>query len=593
MIEFKEIQKLFPQKLTREQAAELNAIRKKITSLKTDAEKEAYFEELKRQYAPQNDQNANNADAKKTSKTTKNKKENKTSSDKSRKNKKSTQREIRDKIIEDLSQAVFAYCDAGNPMPEESKREIARIVGLENEEEREKEIIAFKEKYKTTKEEKKMTETENTPAKKANDQEFEIIPHNNETNSSQEKAEEIVKFFIEKHHLNIDEKTRKEMITYCKSNGNLNGFFLPATTTKKKLKVSEGNTAQPAPQPQNQAEVKPEVIEDDLATIEQAWRNWCETQKVENSEEIARNFEKIETQDGSLKFEIKPTEAQKAANPEDKGAQVTYYDAENVVMPMSEYAYFDQLVKTAKEVSGSEVIECGEIKTPAYHTRLIAAAYKHGLDVENAPSHLDLSQEAIRGIEDETLLKVIDKQIFHRDTKIAEKADYDTVKDGLRLYKELKEKTPDENGISQKITSLNIAELQISDEATKNKVIAAALEMGLKIEGVEKLNLGENAKDIPEEARRLLGTLQVSLLRNRVNKIHDPNTSDEERKSLQTQKMRDFEDKDKSALIKEQIDILRNKDASKEAKDLAGVRLDTLQGKRWEQGYQNKRNGRE
>ena len=51
MVTFKEIQKLFPAKLSKEAAKELDTIRKKMNSLKTEDEKKAYFEELKLKYA--------------------------------------------------------------------------------------------------------------------------------------------------------------------------------------------------------------------------------------------------------------------------------------------------------------------------------------------------------------------------------------------------------------------------------------------------------------------------------------------------------------------------------------------------------------
>lgn len=79
MVNFTEIQKLFPAKLSKENAAELNNIRKKMNSLKTEAEKEAYFEELKRQYAPSSANKTAKEDAapipqKKEEKTTRQKK---------------------------------------------------------------------------------------------------------------------------------------------------------------------------------------------------------------------------------------------------------------------------------------------------------------------------------------------------------------------------------------------------------------------------------------------------------------------------------------------------------------------------------------
>ena len=162
----------------------------------------------------------------------------------------------------------------------------------------------------------------------------------------------------------------------------------------------------------------------------------------------------------------------------------------------------------------------------------------------------------------------------------------------MRVYKDIQERAKDENGNARGLMeSLDVSKMRFTDEAAKNKTIAAALEMGLKIEGVDKLNLNQETKEgIPEEAARLLGTMQVGLLRAKAQKLHDPNTPKEERDALKTEKMKQFDEKDKKALIQKQIETLRSKDATKAEKDLAGVRLDTLQGKRWEPDYKNQRN---
>ena len=139
--------------------------------------------------------------------------------------------------------------------------------------------------------------------------------------------------------------------------------------------------------------------------IKEHWEKWCAETKDEKDQPL-RNFKEIPNEDGFLKFEIEPTEALKAQNPDAKGAEVTYYSETEATMPMTDYDYFHQMAKAAKEVSHADVIECGEIKTPGYATRLIAAAYANGLDVENAPDKLDLSNETLKGIPDETVLTV-------------------------------------------------------------------------------------------------------------------------------------------------------------------------------------------
>lgn len=345
-----------------------------------------------------------------------------------------------------------------------------------------------------------------------------------------------------------------------------------------KLKVSE-------------QQEKHSPLNEDLGKIKEHWEKWCAETKDEKDQPL-RNFKEIPNEDGFLKFEIEPTEALKAKDSNAKGAEVTYYSETEATMPMTDYDYFHQMAKAAKEVSHADVIECGEIKTPGYATRLIAAAYANGLDVENAPNKLDLSNETLKGIPDETVLTVLDKQIFNRDSGTAEKIDYDSVKDALRVYKDIQERAKDENGNARGLMeSLDVSKMRFTDEAAKNKTIAAALEMGLKIEGVDKLNLNQETKEgIPEEAARLLGTMQVGLLRAKAQKLHDPNTPKEERDALKTEKMKQFDEKDKKALIQKQIETLRSKDATKAEKDLAGVRLDTLQGKRWEPDYKNQRN---
>ncbi|MBQ8631666.1 MAG: hypothetical protein IJ479_08145 [Alphaproteobacteria bacterium] len=408
--------------------------------------------------------------------------------------------------------------------------------------------------------------------------------------------EKLIKSWADKHQVVLTHEVRDAAIEHLKSHSNLDGFMadMPEKEVpqeRKKLKLDEMESpAVPEKQPQ---EEKKEAVpyDEQLQGIKEHWEKWCAETKDEKDQPL-RNFKEIPNEDGFLKFEIEPTEALKAQNPDAKGAEVTYYSETEATMPMTDYDYFHQMAKAAKEVSHADVIECGEIKTPGYATRLIAAAYANGLDVENAPDKLDLSNETLKGIPDETVLTVLDKQIFNRDSGTAEKIDYDSVKDALRVYKDIQERAKDENGNARGLMeSLDVSKMRFTDEAAKNKTIAAALEMGLKIEGVDKLNLNQETKEgIPEEAARLLGTMQVGLLRAKAQKLHDPNTPKEERDALKTEKMKQFDEKDKKALIQKQIETLRSKDATKAEKDLAGVRLDTLQGKRWEPDYKNQRN---
>ncbi len=464
--------------------------------------------------------------------------------------------------------------------------------------------ITPKEDKKMTEEKKPMTEEEKQNIVK----EMELRRKARENLGISEKGlssgvdsleEKLIKSWAEKHQVALTHEMRDAAIEHLKSHSNLDGFMadMPkkeAPLERKKLKLDEMESpAVPEKQPQ---EEKKETVpyDEQLQSIKEHWENWCAETKDEKDQPL-RNFKEIPNEDGFLKFEIEPTEALKAQNPDAKGAEVTYYSDTEATMPMTDYDYFHQMAKAAKEVSHADVIECGEIKTPGYATRLIAAAYANGLDVENAPNKLDLSNETLKGIPDETVLTVLDKQIFNRDSGTAEKIDYDSVKDALRIYKDIQERAKDENGNPKgQMKSLDISKMRFTDEAAKNKTIAAALEMDLKIEGVDKLNLTQEAKEgLPENAAKLLGTMQVGLLRAKAQKLHDPNTSQEEREALKTEKMKQFDAKDKTRLIQEQKAKLSSKEANREEKNIAATRLDTLQGKRWEQGYHNRRGGRE
>lgn len=408
--------------------------------------------------------------------------------------------------------------------------------------------------------------------------------------------EKLIKSWADTHKVTLTHDLRNAAIEHLKSHSSLDKFMtdMPVKQEPKKFKVDEPEpSAAPAPR-QKEEEKETAPYDEQLQSLKEHWEKWCAETKDEKDQPL-RNFKEIPNEDGFLKFEIEPTEALKAKDSNAKGAEVTYYSETEATMPMTDYDYFHQMAKAAKEVSHAEVIECGNIKTPGYATRLIAAAYANGLDVEKAPDKLDLSNETLKGIPDKDILTVLNKQVFNRNSGTAEKVDYDSVKDALRVYKDIQERATDENGNPKgQMKSLDISKMQFSDEAAKNKTIAAALEMGINIEGVDKLNLTQEGKEgLPEEAGRLLGKMQVGLLRAKAQKLHDPNTSQEEREALKTEKMKQFDAKDKTRLIQEQKAKLSSKEATKEEKNIAATRLDTLQGKRWEQGYRNKRGGRE
>ena len=354
--------------------------------------------------------------------------------------------------------------------------------------------------------------------------------------------EKLIKSWADKHQVVLTHEVRDAAIEHLKSHSNLDGFMadMPEKEVpqeRKKLKLDEMESpAVPEKQPQ---EEKKETVpyDEQLQGIKEHWEKWCAETKDEKDQPL-RNFKEIPNEDGFLKFEIEPTEALKAQNPDAKGAEVTYYSETEATMPMTDYDYFHQMAKAAKEVSHADVIECGEIKTPGYATRLIAAAYANGLDVENAPGKLDLSNETLKGIEDDVILTVLNKQVFNRDSSV----DYDSVKDALRVYKDIQERAKDENGNTKgEMTSLDISKMPFTDEATKNKAIAAALKMGLKIEGVDKLNLTEkNTKDIPPETLNKMLQDQVfgkkdieyETVKDAVKLTHDMSKSDEEDKNI-------------------------------------------------------------
>lgn len=659
MVTFKEIQKLFPAKLSKEAAKELDTIRKKMNSLKTEDEKKAYFEELKRQYTQSPTTETTQKEASTTSQkpkalssfaelgqfrdelaeqthpTTATEKEaqpkkNKPTKTKKRKSKYSkkdlknlypsqealdnaweylqhqpdnekekfiAERKEKIRIQEELTQIALPHSPDGK-LSREIHTQIVNISFLPPEE-REKAVKEFlqmchnKEDKTMTEENKPYTEEEKQKEielrKKArenlgitesglssgvdaleerliknwaaghnitlNDElknaarehlkshsnldEFMVNLSKRQENGEkenkseeQQRAESIVRFFIEKHELTPDDKTKESMIEYCTKHGNLNGFFLPQKKDTKKLTVSEQEI--PAEPAQPQDEQAP--YDERLQSIKEHWEKWCQETQDEHGQPL-RNFEEIPNEYGFLKFKIEPTKALQDQNPKAKGAEVTYYSETEATMPMTDYAYFDEMIKAAKDVSKAEVIECGNIKTPGYATRLIAAAYAHDMEVEMAPNKLDLSPEIIKDIPDEVMLKVLDKQIFNRDSNAAEKVDYESIKEGLAAYKAIQERQKDENGNTKgEMKTLDISKMQFSDEAAKNKTIAAALEMGLKIE-----NNGKELEIDPKEIEEISPIAYEKLIKNQETKNTIENLkarkkeNEENRKNLNTE----------------------------------------------------------
>ena len=367
--------------------------------------------------------------------------------------------------------------------------------------------------------------------------------------------EKLIKSWADTHKVTLTHNLRNAAIEHLKSHSSLDNFMadMPVKQEPKKFKVDEPEPSA-APTPRQKEEEKETVPYDkQLQSIKEHWEKWCAGTKDEKDQPL-RNFKEIPNEDGFLKFEIEPTEALKAKDSNAKGAEVTYYSETEATMPMTDYDYFHQMAKAAKEVSHAEVIECGNIKTPGYATRLIAAAYANGLDVEKAPNKLDLSNETLKGIKNKDILTVLNKQIFNRSSDTAEKIDYDSIKDALRVYKDIQEhssasekeedKIPEDQKqklTNGKLTSLDISKMQFSDEAAKNKTIAAALEMGINIEGVDKLNLTqENIKGIPSEQLNIMLEKQVysqkdvnyETVKNAIKLTHSMLKNSEEDKDL-------------------------------------------------------------
>lgn len=613
MVTFKEIQKLFPAKLSKEAAKELDTIRKKMNSLKTEDEKKAYFEELKRQYAQSPTTETTQKEASTTSQkpkalssfaelgqfrdelaeqthpTTATEKEaqpkkNKPTKTKKRKSKYSkkdlknlypsqealddaweylqhqpdnekekfiTERKEKIRIQEELTQIALPHSPDGK-LSREIHTQIINISFLPPEE-REKAVKKFlqmcqnKEDKAMTEENKFYTEQEKQEIVK----EIELRKKARENLGITESGlssgvdtleEKLIKNWAAGHKITLTYELRNAAHEHLKSHSNLDEF-MPYTEKEKqeteekkdtkKFKLGEGETpVTPAPK-QEEEQI---LYDEQLQSIKEHWQKWCEETKDEQDQPL-RNFKEIPNEDGFLKFEIEPTEALKAQNPEAKGAEVTYYSETEATMPMTDYAYFDEMAKAAKEVSKADVIECGNIKTPGYATRLIAAAYAHDMEVEMAPNKLDLSPEIIKDIPDEVMLKVLDKQIFNRDSNAAEKVDYESIKEGLATYKAIQERQKDENGNTKgEMKTLDISKMQFSDEAAKNKTIAAALEMGLKIE-----NNGKELEIDPKEIEEISPIAYEKLIKKQETKNTIENLkarkkeNEENRKNLNTE----------------------------------------------------------
>ena len=613
MVTFKEIQKLFPAKLSKEAAKELDTIRKKMNSLKTEDEKKAYFEELKLKYAQSPTTETTQKEASTTSQkpkalssfaelgqfrdelaeqthpTTATEKEaqpkknnpTKTKKRKSKYSKKDlknlypsqealddaweylqhqpdnekekfiTERKEKIRIQEKLTQIALPHSPDGK-LSREIHTQIVNISFLPPEE-REKAIKEFlqmcqnKEDKTMTEENKFYTEQEKQEIVK----EIELRKKARENLGITESGlssgvdtleEKLIKNWAAGHKITLTYELRNAAHEHLKSHSNLDEF-MPYTEKEKqeteekkdtkKFKLGEGETpVTPAPK-QEEEQI---LYDEQLQSIKEHWQKWCEETKDEQDQPL-RNFKEIPNEDGFLKFEIEPTEALKAQNPEAKGAEVTYYSETEATMPMTDYAYFDEMIKAAKDVSKAEVIECGNIKTPGYATRLIAAAYAHDMEVEQAPKTLDLSPEIIKDIPDEVMLKVLDKQIFNRDSNAAEKVDYESIKEGLATYKAIQERQKDENGNPKgEMKTLDISKMQFSDEAAKNKTIAAALEMGLKIE-----NNGKELEIDPKEIEEISPIAYEKLIKKQetTNTIENlkarKKENEENRKNLNTE----------------------------------------------------------
>ncbi len=604
MVTFIEIRNLFPNKLSKETGAELAAIRRKMNSLKTEDEKKAYFEELKLKYAQaskaETTKKEKSAASQKTNTfssfaelgqfhddlaeqqhltTTKEKevqpRKNKQTKIKKRKSKYSkkdlenlypsqealdnaweylqhqpdeekakfiTERKEKVRIQEKLSSSWLETADRNAADFETiSKVAMFRIYKISNlsPEEREQAANEFlaqctSEKDKTMTEEKK------------------------EENKTNPKYDEVLNDWAKSKNIDLEklsDDNKKAAQAYFDKYGNLNDFETqvivednnkqPPVSKDEKDKEANNKEA-PVKVKVSESQQKHSPLNDDLGKIKEHWEKWCAETKDEKNQPL-RNFKEIPNEDGFLKFEIEPTEALKAKDSNAKGAEVTYYSETEATMPMTDYDYFYQMAKAAKEVSHAEVIECGNIKTPGYATRLIAAAYANGLDVEKAPDKLDLSKETLMGIPDETILMVLDKQIFNRDSNTAEKVDYDSIKDALRVYKDIQERAKDENGNPKgSQESLDISKMHFTDEAAKNKTIAAALEMGLNIKGVDKLNLTEEStKGIPSETLNKMLQDQVygkkdieyETVKEAVKLTHDMFKNGEEDKDINISKL--------------------------------------------------------
>lgn len=200
------------------------------------------------------------------------------------------------------------------------------------------------------------------------------------------------------------------------------------------------------------------------------WQKWCADE--ENKNNLKRTLTPIDTDKG-VKFDIKETG--------DKVTTVHAISEESVAMPLSDYAYFDELAKSLKDTLDAEVLVLGEdIDDPKYFNRAIAAAYANGLEVENYPPNLDLREEALEGIPAKALETLLQKQVFDRTREI----EFDTLKQALeRNYYLQKSMLP-----ADEKPTINMENMEFKNGYEKNRAVVAMLNQGYKIENIGRLD---------------------------------------------------------------------------------------------------------
>lgn len=248
----------------------------------------------------------------------------------------------------------------------------------------------------------------------------------------------------------------------------------------------------------------------DYAKIAKVYKEWCETEKFAedpNKDQPKRDFKYELPGDGTLKVTVEPTEAQKAADPDDKGSAVLYLSPKemsvlehNGVKPADrKYDYFVKDVEAAM-ATGSKTIEFGEIETEKFSTKLMGAVLEKGLRISNPPKSISLDAETTKGMSPETIQKM---------TSYA-------LQNGIKM-----ENAP---------TSLDFSQDFIKNlpEQEQYKVLATALRSGMKVEnGPTQLKLtkemigeGQEAGSFNTEERDALRGYQVDLVKQRMENIH-------------------------------------------------------------------------